>query len=67
VRTQTNKIAEKVGNVVIPIYPMSSNGYSGFMVAWYEGGKRCRKFFADKAAVAAASPKTVRALAAHVG
>jgi integrase len=27
---------------------MSSNGYRGFMVAWYEAGKRNRKFFADQ-------------------
>jgi integrase len=41
-------MSEKVGNVTIPIYPASSNGYSGFTVAWYEAGKRCRKFFADE-------------------
>ena len=39
-------MSEKVGNVVVPIYPTSSNGYSGFTVAWYEAGKRHRKFFA---------------------
>jgi integrase len=40
-------MSEKVGNVVIPIYPTSSNGYSGFTVAWYQAGKRQRKFFAS--------------------
>jgi integrase len=44
----TKRMSEKVGNVTIPIYPASSNGYSGFTVAWYEAGKRCRKFFADE-------------------
>jgi integrase len=43
------RISEKVGNVVIPIYPTASNGYSGFTVAWYEAGKRCRRFFAREA------------------
>ena len=42
-------MSEKVGNVTIPIYPTSSNGYSGFTVAWYEAGKRHRKFFASQA------------------
>lgn len=42
-------MSEKVGNVVIPIYPTSSNGYNGFTIAWYEGGKRHRKFFASEA------------------
>ena len=40
-------IREKVGNVSIPIYETRSKGYSGFTVAWYENGKRCRKFFAE--------------------
>src|SRR5438128_392999 len=44
----TKRLTEKVGNVVIPIYPAASNGYSGFTVAWYEGGKRRRKFFAKE-------------------
>jgi integrase len=48
-RMITKRISEKVGNVIIPVYPTSSNGYSGFTVAWYEGGKRCRKFFANEA------------------
>jgi integrase len=45
----TKKIMEKVGNVSVPVYPTSTKGYDGFTVAWYEGGKRCRKFFADEA------------------
>jgi integrase len=45
----TKRITEKVGNVSVPVYPTSSNGYSGFTVAWYEGGKRSRKFFAKEA------------------
>jgi integrase len=40
------RIEEKVGNVTIPVYPTSSKGYDGFTVAWYEEGKRYRKFFA---------------------
>jgi integrase len=44
----TKRMSEKVGNVSIPVYPTSSNGYSGFTVAWYESGKRCRKFFANE-------------------
>jgi len=44
----TKRFTEKVGNVSVPVYPTSSNGYSGFTVAWYEGGKRCRKFFAQE-------------------
>jgi integrase len=42
------RMSEKVGNVSIPIYAAGSNGYSGFTVAWYEAGKRCRKFFAKE-------------------
>ena len=42
------RTSEKVGNVTVPIYPTSGNGYSGFTVAWYEAGKRCRKFFAKE-------------------
>ena len=42
------RFSEKVGNVSVPVYPTSSNGYRGFTVAWYEGGKRCRKFFAKE-------------------
>ena len=41
------RVSEKVGNVVVPIYPTNSNGYGGFTVAWYESGKRHRKFFAN--------------------
>src|SRR5262245_55470360 len=44
----TKQMSEKVANVIIPIYAASSNCYSGFTVAWYEGGKRCRKFFAKE-------------------
>jgi integrase len=42
------KISEKVGNVSVPVYSTSRNGYDGFTVAWYEDGKRHRKFFADE-------------------
>src|SRR5262245_25997170 len=44
----TKRMFEKVGNVVIPIYPSATNGYTGFTVAWYEAGKRRRKFFAKE-------------------
>jgi integrase len=47
-RMSTKKISEKVGNVSVPVYPTARNGYDGFTVAWYEDGKRHRKFFADK-------------------
>jgi integrase len=43
----TKRISEKVGNVIIPIYPTASKGYSGFTVVWYETAKRYRKFFAS--------------------
>jgi integrase len=45
--TNGNRIAERVGNVTIPIYPTPTNRYNGFTVVWYDGGKRCRKFFAQ--------------------
>ena len=45
--SQPKTISEKVGNVSIPIYRTKSKGYAGFTVAWYENGKRSRKFFAD--------------------
>src|SRR5882724_11828770 len=46
-KSEQKRITEKVGNVSIPIYPSDSNGYNGFMVVWYDAGKRCRKFFAQ--------------------
>ena len=45
-RANGKRITEKVGNVTVPIYPTPSNGYNGFTVAWRDGGKRLRKFFA---------------------
>lgn len=48
-RMDTKRIIEKTGNVSVPVYRTSSKGYAGFTVAWYEGGKRHRKFFANEA------------------
>jgi integrase len=45
-RANGKRITEKVGNVTVPIYPTPSNDYNGFTVAWRDGGKRLRKFFA---------------------
>ena len=48
-QVNNGQLFEKVGNVTIPIYPTNSKGYDGFTVAWYEGTKRLRKFFAREA------------------